>query len=394
MTILTGLKILDFCSSLPGPFATMMFADLGADVIHVESARRVDMMRIMPPKDQDRESYVHQYLNRSKRSLTLNLKTEEAVSIVKDLIQEYDIIIEGFRPGVMKRLGLDYETLQIINPKLIYCSITGYGQTGPYANRPGHDNNYLSVAGVLDHSRLKDKKPATMGIQIADVAGGTLHAAVGVLAAALHREKTGEGKYIDVSMTDAVFAMNALSGSAFLGGGHVPQPQGEILNGGTFYDYYKTKDGRYFSVGSLEPHFRKLLCEALDIPEIIENTFNDSSYTQARFKEAICDAFSTKTFEEWLGVFDEDFHGCVEPVLTIEEACKHPQIRARNMIVEVPKEDGTTQQQMGTALKFDGVSPVFKYVGAKLGAHTDDILLAQGYSREEIQLFRAKGVLQ
>ena len=394
MTILAGLKILDFCSSLPGPFATMMFADLGAEVIHVESARRVDMMRIMPPKDQDHESYVHQYLNRSKRSLALNLKTEEAVSIVKGLIQEYDIIIEGFRPGVMKRLGLDYDTLRAVNPKLIYCSITGYGQTGPYANRPGHDNNYLSIAGVLDHSRLKDKKPAAMGIQIADVAGGTLHAAVGVLAAALHREKTNEGKYIDVSMTDAVFSMNALSGSAYLGGGHVPQPEGEILNGGTFYDYYKTKDGRYFSVGSLEPHFRKLLCEALDIPEIIENTFNGSAYTQTRFKEAIYDAFSTKTFAEWLEIFNEDFLGCVEPVLTVEEACNHPQIKARNMIVEVPKEDGTTQQQISSALKFDGIVPVFKYVGAKLGAHTEEILTAQGYTITEIHTLREKGVLQ
>lgn len=394
MTILAGLKILDFSSSLPGPFATMMFADLGADVIHVESARRVDMMRIMPPKDQDRESYVHQYLNRSKRSLTLNLKTEEAVSIVKELIQEYDIIIEGFRPGVMKRLGLDYEALRVVNPKLIYCSITGYGQTGPYANRPGHDNNYLSLAGVLDHSRQKDKKPSAMGIQIADVAGGTLHAAVGVLAAALHREKTSEGKYIDVSMTDAVFSMNALSGSAYLGGGHIPQPEGEILNGGTFYDYYKTKDGRYFSVGSLEPHFRKLLCEALDIPEIIENTFNDSAYTQARFKEAICDAFCTKTFDQWLEIFNEDFHGCVEPVLTVEEACNHPQIRARNMIVEVPKEDGTIQQQISSALKFDGISPIFKYVGAKLGAHTEEILMTQGYTKAEIFTLREKGVLQ
>ncbi|MEO4053757.1 CaiB/BaiF CoA-transferase family protein [Solibacillus sp. CAU 1738] len=394
MTILSDLKILDFSSSLPGPFATMMFADLGADVIHVESSRRVDMMRIMPPTDEDSESYVHQHLNRSKRSLTLNLKTAEAVTIVKELIQEYDIIIEGFRPGVMKRLGLDFETLREVNPKLIYCSITGYGQTGPFAKRPGHDNNYLSIAGVLDHSRLKDKKPVAMGIQIADVSGGTLHAAVGVLAAALHREKTGEGKYIDVSITDATFTMNALSGSAFLGGGHLPQPEGEILNGGTFYDYYKTKDGRYFSVGSLEPQFRKLLCEALDIPEIIDNTFNDSPYTQHRFKEAICDAFCTKTFDEWLEVFNDDFHGCVEPVLTFEESCHHPQIQARNMLVEVRKADGSTQQQIGTALKFDGNLPIYKFVGAKMGAHTDEILNSQGYNEEQIKALREKGVLQ
>lgn len=394
MTVLKGLKILDFSPMLPGSFTTMMFADFGADIIHVESSRRVDLMRIMPPYDEEKESYIHQHLNRSKKSLTLNLKTEEAVEIVKSLIREYDIIIEGFRPGVMKRLGLDYESLKTVNPKIIYCSITGYGQTGPYKHRPGHDNNYLSIAGVLDHSRLKGKKPVAMGIQIADIAGGTLHAAVGVLAAALHREQTGEGKYVDVSMTDAAFTFNALYGTSFLASGHLPKPEEEILNGGTFYDYYQTKDGRYFSVGSLEPQFRKLLCEALEIPELIQSTFNDSSYTQKRFKEAVKDAFLTKTFNEWLEVFSEEFEGCVEPVLNFEEACYHPQIQARNMIVEVPEKDGKMQKQIGTAIKFSEVEPTYQFVGTKLGEHTEEILVQLGYSKEQIQHFKEKGVLE
>ena len=394
MTILNGLKILDFSSLLPGPLATMMFADLGAEVIHIESERRVDLMRIMPPYDEDRESYIHQHLNRSKKSLQLNLKSDEGTDIIKKLVQDYDIVIEGFRPGVMKRLGIDYDTLRQINPRLIYCAITGYGQTGPYATRPGHDNNYLSLGGVLDHSRLKDKKPVAMGIQIADIAGGTMHAAVGILAAALHREKTGEGKFIDVSMTDAMFAMNALYGAQYFGSGRAPQPEEEILNGGTFYDYYRTKDGRYFSVGSLEPQFRKLLCEALDIPELIDNTFNDSAYTQQRFKEAVKDAFCSKTFNQWLEIFNEDFHGCVEPVLTFDEACEHPQIQARNMVVEIPKPDGTTQRQIGTALKFEGVEPSYQYVGAKMGAHTEEILTDYGYSKEQIDELTKLGVLQ
>lgn len=394
MTILQGLKILDFSSLLPGTFTTMIFADLGADVIHVESTRRVDMMRIMPPYDDDSESFVHQHLNRSKKSICLNLKKQEAVDIVKKLVLEYDIVIEGFRPGVMKRLGIDYETLKEVNPRLIYCSITGFGQTGPYSTRPGHDNNYLAISGVLDYSRLKGKKPASMGIQIADIAGGSLHAAVGVLAAALHREKTGEGKYVDISMTDAVFTMNAIYGAAFLGSGMIPQPEEEILNGGTFYDFYQTKDGRYFSVGSLEPHFRKMLCEALDIPELIQSTFNDSPYTQKRFKEAIKDAFLTKTFDEWLEVFNEDFEGCVEPVLNIKEAIEHPQIKARNMLVEVPKKDGTTQMQIGSAFKFENVEPTYRFTGSKLGEHTEEILEQFGYSSEEIKRLQEKGVLQ
>ncbi|MBD8038578.1 CoA transferase [Solibacillus sp. A46] len=393
MTILNGLKILDFCSLLPGPLATMMFADLGAEVIHIESNRRVDLMRIMPPYDEEKESYIHQHLNRSKKSLQLNLKSEEGIEIVKKLVKDYDIIIEGFRPGVMKRLGIDYDTLREINPRLIYCAITGYGQTGPYATRPGHDNNYLSVGGVLNHSRLKDKKPVAMGIQIADIAGGTMHAAIGILAAALHREKSGEGKFIDVSMTDAMFAMNALYGTQYLGSGRPPQPEEEILNGGTFYDYYRTKDGRYFSVGSLEPQFRKLLCEALEIPELIDSTFNDSSYTQQRFKEAVTDAFCTKTFDQWLEIFNEDFHGCVEPVLTFDEACNHPQIQARNMLVDVKKSDGSTQRQIGTALKISGVEPTYQYVGAKMGAHTEEILKTYGYNQKEIEKLKANGVL-
>lgn len=394
MTILNGLKILDFCSLLPGPLATMMFADLGAEVIHVESERRVDLMRIMPPYDDERESYIHQHLNRSKKSLKINLKTDAGIDIIKKLVQDYDIVIEGFRPGVMKRLGIDYETLREINPRLIYCAITGYGQTGPYATRPGHDNNYLSIGGVLHHSRLKDKKPVAMGIQIADIAGGTMHAAVGILAAALHREKTGEGKFIDVSMTDAMFAMNALYGAQYFGSGRAPQPEEEILNGGTFYDYYRTKDGRYFSVGSLEPQFRKLLCEALDIPELIDSTFNDSVYTQQRFKEAVKDAFCTKTFAQWLEIFNEDFHGCVEPVLTFDEACEHPQIQARHMLVDVPKLDGTTQRQIGTALKIEGVEPTYHYVGAKMGAHTEEILTEYGYSTQQIEELTKAGVLK
>lgn len=394
MTILQGLKILDFSSLLPGTFTTMMFADFGADVIHVESTRRVDMMRIMPPYDDDSESFIHQHLNRSKKSICLNLKEPEAIDIVKKLIMEYDIVLEGFRPGVMKRLGIDYETLKEINPKLIYCSITGYGQTGPYRTRPGHDNNFLSLSGALEYSRFKDKKPVTMGIQIADIAGGTMHAAVGILAAALHREKTGEGKYVDISMTDAVFTMNAIYGSAFLGSGVLPKPEEEILNGGTFYDYYKTKDGRFFSVGSLEPHFRKMLCEALDIPELIHSSFNDSPYTQKRFKEAVKDAFKTKTFDEWLEIFNEDFEGCVEPVLNMEEAVEHPQLKARNMIVEVPKKDGSTQRQIGTAIKFDNVEPSYRFVGAKLGEHTDEILTEIGYTEEQIKELHEKGVLQ
>lgn len=393
MAILDGLKILDFSGALPGPMATMIFADLGADVIRIESSRRLDLTRIMPPYTEEKESYIHQHLNRSKRSLTLNLKSKPAVEVIKKLILEYDVIVEGFRPGVMKRLGLDYETLKDINPKLIYCSITGYGQTGPYALKAGHDNNYLATAGVLDHARHADRKPVAQGIQIADIAGGTMHAAIGILAAALKRTQTGTGQAIDISMTDAAFTLNALYGTMYLGSGQEPKPEKEILNGGTYYDFYKTKDGRFFAVGSLEPQFRKKLCEALDIPEIIDNTFNDSPYTQERFKIAVTDAFCSKTYEEWLHVFDGQFDGCVEPVLTFKEACEHPQLHARNMLVEVPTENGI-QIQIGSAFKFSDDTPNYKYVGAKIGQHNEEILQSLGYSLEEIHQLEEQFILR
>ena len=394
MSILNGLKILDFSTKFAGPHATMMFADLGADVIHIESKRRVDMMRIMPPYDEHKESFIHQHINRNKKSLTLNLKTPEATAIIKELIRDYDIIVESFPPGVMKRFGLDYETLKEVNPKLIYCSITGYGQNGPYNNRPGHDINYLSVAGLLDHSRHEGKKPVAMGFQISDIAGGAMHAAFGILASVYYREKNGVGQYMDVSLTDTVFTMNALYASQYFGNGRIPEPEQEILNGGTFYDYYKTKDGRFFSVGSIESQYRKLLCEALGISELIESTFYDSAYTQARFKEAVKDAFLTKTFEEWLEIFGEDFLGCVEPVLDFEEACNHPQIKAREILVEVPKGDGTTQTQIGHPIKFSEGAATYHHIGSKIGEDSTQILENIGYNEEKIQQLLENGVLE
>ena len=182
---LSGLKVLDFSTLLPGPFATMMFADMGADVLRVESPSRPDMVRVMPPYADDGNSAAHGFLNRSKRSIAIDLKRPEGVEIVKQLVAEYDIVIEQFRPGVMDRLGVGYEALKAINPKLIYCSITGYGQTGPYRDRAGHDMNYLAIAGVLGYNGRKASGPAPMAVQVADIAGGSCHAVIGVLAAVI-----------------------------------------------------------------------------------------------------------------------------------------------------------------------------------------------------------------
>ena len=391
--ILNGLKILDFTSLLAGPLTTMVFADLGADVLHVESEKRIDIMRIMPPYDANNESVVHQYLNRSKRSLALDLKTKEAQQIIYKLLAQYDIVVESARPGLMKRFELDYDTLKSINPRLIYCSITGYGQTGPYANHFGHDNNFLAVAGVLDYSRPKQKKPLAHPVQMADIAG-TLYAATSILAAVIHREKTGEGRSIDISLTDSAFTLNAIYAAQYFATEQLPQPEEGVLNGGTYYDYYETKDGRYFSVSSLEPHFRKQLCEALEIPELIDSTFNASPYTQSRFKEAVCDAFKSRTFEQWLRVFNEQFDGCVEPVLTLEEACAHPQLQHRHMVADVPTAEGTSQRQIASPIKIEGFEPAYRFVGVPLGTHSEAVLQELLYSAEQIKDLQTRGILR
>lgn len=379
------MKVLDFSTLLPGPYATMMFADMGADVLKVESSTRPDLIRGMLA--------AHQHINRSKRSITLNLKEEESVEIIKELVKDYDIIIEQFRPGVMKRLGIDYETLKAVNPRIIYCSLTGFGQTGPYQNRPGHDNNYMALSGVMDYSRRKEEKPTSMGVQIADLAGGSLHSVIGILAAELHRKKTGEGQYIDISMTDATFALNAMFGPDYLANGKEPKAEALLLNGGTFYDYYETKDGRYFSVGSLEPQFRKLLCDALQKPGLFALAISEKQEDQQKFKEEIKESFLSKDYEEWLEVFNEDFEGCVEPVLTFAEASEHPQLSAREMIVEVPKSDGTKQRQIASPFKFSSNNPVYSHTGPGLGEHNVEVLMAQGYTQEQIEKLQAKGVL-
>ena len=233
-TALKGLKVLDFSTLLPGPFASMYLADMGAEVIHVESPSRPDLVRIMPPYANG-QATAHSYLNRNKQSITLDLKDAANIELIKNKISEFDILLEQFRPDVMRRLGLDYETLAEINPRLIYCSITGYGQTGTYKDRAGHDINYLALAGISGHSGRQDSGPPPLGVQIADVAGGSLHAVIGILAAVVERQRSGMGQYIDISMTDCVASLNSMAASASLAGQTPQGPEQGMLNGAIFY---------------------------------------------------------------------------------------------------------------------------------------------------------------
>ncbi|PVY79206.1 crotonobetainyl-CoA:carnitine CoA-transferase CaiB-like acyl-CoA transferase [Tamilnaduibacter salinus] len=368
---LEGLRVLDFTTLLPGPCATMMLADMGADVLRVEAPDRMDLTRVMPPHDRG-ESTAHAWLNRGKQSLALDLKDPDSVALVKSLVADYDIVIEQFRPGVMGRLGLDYDTLAAINPSLIYCSVTGYGQTGPYRDRAGHDINYLSLAGVSSHCGRKGEGPPPLGIQVADVAGGSHHAVMGILAAVVHRQRTGDGQFVDVSMTDAAFSLNGMAGAACLAGGQEPGPESSMLSGGSFYDYYQTADDRWLSVGSLEPQFMQRLCEALGLSELKSLGLSQKPEHQQQLSEAIAEAIRQQPLSVWQERFAE-LDACVEPVLTLSEAARHPQINARHMVIDVDRGDGTQQRQLGHPIKFGRTPCESRHTGRPLGADNEAI---------------------
>ncbi|MFP5441303.1 MAG: CaiB/BaiF CoA transferase family protein [Gammaproteobacteria bacterium] len=388
---LSSLKVLDFSALLPGPFGTMVLADMGADVVRLESPTRPDMVRALPPM-QDGVSACHAYLNRSKKSLAVDLKKPEGVELVKKLVQQYDIVVEQFRPGVMDRLGVGYEALRAANPKIIYCSITGYGQDGPYKDRAGHDMNYLSIAGITGYNGRKASGPGPINVQVADVAGGSYHAVMGILAAVIHRQQTGEGQYIDISMTDAAFSMHALTAPPALVAGEQPGLEATQLNGGSFYDCYETKDGRYFSVGGLEPQFFVQFCAAIGKPELSTRGLVLVPEIVAEVKREIAGAMKQKTYAEWAAVFAA-IDSCTEPVLTFAEACEHPQIKARNMLVDVPKPGGGSQKQIASAIKFSTAKPRYDYIGAPLGAHTDEILGGVGLDAGQLAALRKSGVI-
>lgn len=390
---LASLKILDFTTLLPGPFATMMLADMGADVLRVESPTRPDMVRLLPPYDGDLSAW-HAVLNRNKRSLALDLKRPPAPDIIKRLVSPevgYDIVVEQFRPGVMERLGIGYEALRAANPGLIYCAITGYGQSGPFKDRAGHDNNYLALSGMMSHSGRRESGPPPLGVQIADIGGGSLGAIAGVLAAVIHRQHSGQGQLVDISMFDMSIAWQTHLISHYLIAGEVPQQETMALNGGRVYDYYQTKDGRYLSVGSLEPKFWQGFCEAIGRPELFAPGLSLEAADQQAVKAEVRAVLAERTLAEWMAIF-APLDVCVEPVLTIPEALAHPQAEAREMIVEVPRPDGRTQRQVASPFKFSATTAAYRQTGTALGVHTNDVLREAGYDETDIAALRESGI--
>ena len=388
---LASLKVLDFSTLLPGPFATLLLADMGAEVLRVESPTRPDMVRLLPPSE-DNVSAVHGYINRSKRSLALDLKTPEGREVVHRLVKDYDIVVEQFRPGVMDKLGVGYETLKAINPGLIYCSITGYGQDGPYRDRAGHDLNYLSIAGMTSYNGRRDSGPAPMAFQVADVAGGSCHAVMGLLAAVIHRQNTGEGQQLDISMTDAAFSLHGLAAPPALVAGEDPALEATTLNGGSFYDCYRTRDGRYLSVAGLEPQFFSQFCAALGQPDLAAKGLSRDPADVAEVKAIIAEAIGAQDYDHWCRLF-ADLDCCVEPVLSFSEAARHPQLQARGMVVEVPRHDGGRQRQVASPFKFSATPVGYRFSGARLGQHREEVLREQGFADDDIARLRDAGAL-
>ncbi len=385
---LAGLKVLDFTTLLPGPYATQILADMGAEVLRIESPTRPDLVKLMPPfvggdvkTGKGKVSAAHATLNRNKQSMAIDLKHPSAKEIIHRLLPEYDIVIEQFRPGVMQRLGLDFSSLKKIQEKLIYCSITGYGQTGPLKDRAGHDINYLALSGLASFSGRTDTGPVLSGTQIADIAGGSHHAAMAIMAAVIQRSTTGEGQYLDISMSDAALALTTMFGSNAIASGEDPDYGHEMLNGGLFYDYYQTSDERHIAIGSLEPNFTMALLALLELEDWNNKLADQSHETQQLLKIAISEKVKSHSLEYWQAAFAK-VDACVEPVLTMNEAFKHPHFVARGMVTEALDELGSSIVQINSALPFKRQDA--HRIGKKLGADTLSIMQELGYSDHQI----------
>jgi alpha-methylacyl-CoA racemase len=389
---LEGLKILDFSTLVPGPYATMCLADMGAEVLRIKSGSRPDVVDFLPPFLPGTEmSAVSAQLSRNKKVMPLNLKDPRAVEVIHQLLGEYDIIIEQFRPGVMAKLNLDYESLRKVNPRLIYCSLTGYGQTGSMRDRAGHDINYIAMSGVASYSGKKESGPPLMGIAIADIASGSNNAIIGILSAVIYRERTGNGQHIDVSMTDGMIAFNTfMQGASYLVNGKGIGMEENLINGGSLYDYYETLDGRYLSFGGVEPQFFKAFCQTIGRPELVAGGVAPKNLAQ--IKEEIREILKTKTLDVWMDLFNA-VDACVEPVLTLGEVLEGLLVHDRGMVVEVPGPYGTKVKQIANPIKFSESVPQYRHTGIPLSeANTEEVMKNLSYSQEEIEEFGNTGL--
>ena len=376
---LRGVRVLDLSRLLPGPLLSMVLADLGADVVKVEDPRLGDYLRAFPPM---KGGVAGRYLaiNRGKRSLTLDLKSEAGRAALLHMVARADVVIESFRPGVLDKLGLGYDVLAERNPAIILCSISGYGQTGPYVHRAGHDLNYIALAGVLGMTGVRDGAPVMPGVQIADLAGGALWSATGILAALFARTRTGRGAHLDISMTEGALSL-LIAELGNLDCGAQPRRGAELLNGGAAcYGVYRTKDDRYLAVGALEPKFYLAFNTAIGRPQNLAELAGTPAQ-QEQTRAEIAARLAERPLAEWLTILAAH-DCCCEPVLEISELAEHPLHRARELFFTMDGGDGVGPiSQVRTPLG----APHAPTPPPRLGQHSRQILEEYGLAAEDIE---------
>ena len=388
---LQGVRILDLTRLLPGGYATLMMADLGADVIKVEEPGKGDYIRWTPPLVGE-TSASHIALNRNKRSITLNLKSDEGRAVFLRLAEQADVVIESFRPQVMDRLGIGWAQLSTVNPRLVYCAISGYGQNGPRSQVAGHDANYIGYAGIASITGEEGRRPTLPGVQIGDLAGGGMAAVIAVLSALYRRAQTGAGDLCDISMMDGAASWLTIHAAAYVATGEVPEREQMHLSGRyPCYRIYPAADG-WLTVGALEPQFWAALCAALDRQDLV----NDAFAQGPRRAEVIAELealFATKTRAEWMKELD-GLDVCVGPVNDLGEALTDEQLRHRHMVVEEDLPGIGPWTHIGDPIKLsDSGSNLIRRPPPAMGEHTAEVLAELGIEAERVDELRAAGVV-
>ena len=392
MTALSDIRVLDLSRLLPGGFCSLLLADFGADVLKVEDTGVGDYIRWSPPfyagADDSAKSALFLALNRGKRSIRLDLKRDAGQEVLLRLVRECDVLLESFRPGVMERLGVGYERLRVENPRLVYCAITGYGQDGPYTERSGHDINYLGLNGLLGLSGDADGPPVQPAGQIADLGGGALMAAFGIMAALHERERSGEGQLVDVSMYDGSLAWLALVAAQYLADGAAPARGGLPLAGGLIcYRPYACRDG-WVTLGALEPKFWQEWCRGVGREELVGMQFEPPGSDAHAEVERI---FLERTREEW-EAFASEHDCCLEPVLGLDEALDSELARARQMVLKLGQPGAEADVRLlGVPVKLSRTPGAPAGPGPALGEHTREVLSALGYPAERIDALLESG---
>ncbi|MEE4376958.1 MAG: CaiB/BaiF CoA-transferase family protein [Candidatus Competibacteraceae bacterium] len=388
---LHGIKVLDLTRLLPGPVATLHLADMGADVIKIEDPGVGDYARVLGDKS-GHNAWLFLLVNRNKRALRLDLKQAAGQQAFLDLALQADVIVESFRPGVVDKLGIGYDTVHALNPRIVYCSITGYGQTGPYRDRAGHDLNYCGYSGVTDQIGTQDGAPAIPNIQLGDLLGGSLSAVMGILAAVIDAQQTGQGRSVDVAMTDCLLAHAIFPLIAQLAGGQT-RPRGQDFLSGVLpcYSLYETADGRHMAVGALEKKFWTLCCQTLGRPELAEQHWVFGEEAEM-IRAELAAIFKTQPQTYWTDLF-EGVDCCVTPVLTLTESVINDQIAARNMFVNSDHSLDGSLTQFAFPIKFSEFEFSIEREAPRVGEHSEEILIQAGFSAERISALRETGVI-